>query len=547
MEFQILLSALVILNTILFCTIGFVFEASPIYLIGFLVISLILFRRQINEFRFKSLFTSKSAYILFLLLITFFQFFSAHYRYSGSIVNSQGKVERVKNQSFKYPVISDEWYSYSYVDRKLKYDKSFFLNPLVSWDEPIFNPQFAFHSLIAGIAKVLPAWDPSHYVQIGILINTLIVLMFFILLRSYGVGYRYSFVFSLAFSQTLHSSVVATFWSLLAINIGVLFLIISLIVLKQSGMKSKLFSISCLLTTAFYPPLTLHHFGILSAFTNISKKLLAIMGITVFLILSLLFVFNSQSILFYIQNGIVFQRQGSEVQDIVYFWDMVPWYITVVLIVCSFQLRQKHKGPIILLAILIFQSLVYNFTSYRFLLDQPRLLFLLAMVLCFVAGLLFNDINVKEKYKNSLVLLMVLFIGYRTLNYAEANNWQSVNSSVSGRSVMSAPPMNRYFIDEELRLCKIIRHKHLVSTPWKTTVLSSVCEAYPIFLKSGLISKHAFKWPRGGVDNLSCRQFKDAAPIKGDIYLYTRGKYSCDNLEFLMQLNTSFNLYKLIN
>tara|TARA_Y100000310_G_scaffold345788_1_gene469953 strand:+ start:7512 stop:9176 length:1665 start_codon:yes stop_codon:yes gene_type:complete len=179
--------------------------------------------------------------------------FSVHYSYDGSYsVLGESSYQEAENLSYAYPYYSDEWYAVAFSNFSIDTKSLPVFNP---FDEGSYfiNFEYVFHVLIAHMLLFLGLNPVTQYTILSVGINTsLIVLTYilaFILSRNkLSAGFAAA---SLLFIT--HGANLPTLWSLIPINVGIIFLLATIIFLVKD--RYKIFFILNYLTLLFYPPL----------------------------------------------------------------------------------------------------------------------------------------------------------------------------------------------------------------------------------------------------------------------------------------------------
>lgn len=481
---------------------------------------------------------------------------SIRLNYSGFISTLLSPQTYAQGLSSSYPQFVDEWYAVAFSKFTLIHSEMPFVDP-VSFSKQFFlNIQWLFHNFNSSIFMLLDLDPLTSYVYVGLGINLGICVLIYLIQRQLGID-RFSSFFASALALHLtHGSNLPTLWSYLPIHLGLFTFLSGVLCLLMQAYPLLL--VFWILSFFIYPPLALFFFPAFflerKRIAQQKTKIIFLLAITILIFSSILFYYwrpgdEGSGFWSYIFNRMFFQKHSPNIYDSLNpFWIVSPAILFLALIgVRQIWSRSKYIGIVLIQGALLWG--VYYFSSFRFIIDYPRVVLLVGLLLSVVAG--FGGAKVIESlkgYKNFLVIPGCLYLLWFGFKFTENNRWEKLTVSHvvdPSQKLSPRPPFNLILQPDDLRIGKELSGHFLVSDPWKSTVLAVTVGAVPVFLKSGTISGRVSLSYEDFLKD-PCRHLARYWRISFYVYLPETLGFNCPNLFRKDKSKEGFILYEHI-
>lgn len=232
-----------------------VFTYPIILTVSVIVFLFLLYKEKPWKYihRYTPLFKKIDWYVLGIVAISIILLSSVHYSYNGEYsILSQAEYVQADNLVYLYPYYSDEWYAISFAQDATEHNTLPTYNPLTPERTPVVNFELPFHTLVSSMLLFFDLDPLTQYVQLSIIISTLIIVAIYALLRGYDVGAPIAAVVAASALFITNGANLPGLWTLIPVSVGLLYLLASLGYLKKNIKKSLFFAFMALV---FYPPL----------------------------------------------------------------------------------------------------------------------------------------------------------------------------------------------------------------------------------------------------------------------------------------------------
>ncbi|MBP7832353.1 MAG: hypothetical protein KA035_01115 [Candidatus Levybacteria bacterium] len=502
-------------------------------------------------------------HIIFIILVSSFALYLAHYHYTGiySTINSF-LVEAKTPLNYPYPYFSDEWYAVAFIKDAIITQSLPVRNPI--WYGPFTNLEMAFHSLLAEIVLLLSLNPLLGYVPLSIAINVLIIVLIYMFLVISNVKKPLSAIASLCALYIINTSFVPGLWSLIPLTMGIVFLLLSM---SFYYLKSrKMFMLASFLTLIFYPPLAPFIFVLMlfqlnnkSVRENLKSavQFMAIIALSAILVASLFLFdrFAPEQIFQMILGKLLY---ASYAGDNIVFSFPIYFAIPLPVLLLSFLgipvVYKKKKALFFMVIVSLAFWICYSFTSYSFIIEFVRLVIVGSVLLVVVAGFGLTYLFEKfEKYTYSkdhwkLVklqyVILFLFVPLLFL-YTKSDAWSHFSGKNEKVLVYNLPLANQFFHPEDLRIFSEIKNQRFFSFPWKGSVISVATNNFPLTIKSGSISGPVQDYLEQ-FRKYSCKEKLDFVKRHELVYVYIPElTISCPNFSLKDKSEEGILLYKV--
>ncbi len=504
--------------------------------------------------------------LLAVIIISVLSLYQVHYNYTGkmSLVNDlPNEYHDVKNMKYAYPYFSDEWYAVSLINSSIDSHRLPFNS---AFNNDLFiNLEIFSHSFLAQIMVLFGLNPLLHYAVLSIVINTLVIILTYTLLRIHAISRVSSAVASLSILYITSSVNLPGIWNLLPVTFGVLFCLLIFCFISLND--TKMVFLSFVMASLFYG-LLIPFYGLailvfllpkLSKNKEAVAKIIGYAAVFLFLIaplaLILLVISPLSGFVWYLTGKLFYvPLLGNFTPQFNIFYIIPIPVILLAIIALPFIFRNK-KWLLTVLVIGCFYWVTYFFISYRIIIEFERVVFFTSITITLVAGfgldVVFNYIG--SKFKNArvvvfnyggffVVLLFLLLMPF----YTNHSNWAKLISinSVSGVTGVPRAPANNYLTEDDIRIFKNIKNKRFLSIPWKGTVIGVATDNYPLVVKAGTIHFGL----DGDVDiflQSDCRGKNQMAQDKNLDYIYLYD-FDCPGFEEIDESQEGFVLYRFI-
>jgi len=529
-----------------------------------IVIGSVLYKRR-EQIRKVQI--TKLPVILTMLIIGIvgYQLYAVHFSYTGIANTTLGEVH-VSENAYPYPIFSDEWVAVAIAQTSIDQNALPFTHPFTG--KGYQNFLFVFHALVAELGLLFGGVIAMSYVWFGIIINTAIVLLLFVLWRSMGVMLGVATFGALLVPYVVNGSNLPLLWYLLPWNVGFLLFVASLILFLYKEIRWAM--VSNFFAVALYPPLIVFSIPVwitvaLQSHTKIKKVLMAaVVGFVVGA--PLLFTF-AISLLTHLSFSESLSRFFSIlVRPLNSFFGAVPtflfWEVLPVLIV-PFVVYGiwigRHEIRFILTPFLL-GSLIWSLnplTDTTFFIDYHRVVAITALLAC-VIGIVGvqaawsnweRSITFFSKQNTQVVVSAIFLIIFITLvpGYTAREGWRKYTTSYYDRFggfqiEEPAAPVNRYLHPDDIRIFSTISNERFLSPGWKGLILGSITSNNPVFTKPSTITMKNIRY--GNFLLSTCDEKYQQVIDAGVTYVYTE-KINCAKFEVVDQSSEGLYLMRV--
>lgn len=543
-------------------------------IINIAVISFFIYRKNISITGIVLFVHPKNIdyYLVVLIIITLFQFWSVHYNYDGLITTETQNFIDVKNYQYDYPYYSDEWYSVALSKLMIEENQLPIKNPLDRQNPLFINFQLPFHSFNAALIQLFNIDPLQGYVPLSIVLNTLLIIIFYSYLRFRKFSKLISFFVALLITHITNGANLPGLWYYLPFNLGIILFISFLFFLAKNNASFVFFS--ALLSVIFYPPLLVLVVPLILIYSFHNKKILSKKNLyylsaigLVFGTIFLIAYFSLDNIKFFF--GLIFDKlyyigfQGDFISN------LNPFYIISPIVLFSFIFSVKNsfiKEKYVFASIIIgsFFWILYFFLTFRIVIEHERIVLLTSFLVSLVSAYGLNNVLlwIKHRSKIALNLLIIGLLAYMlfySINYTTLNKWDKLyayDKDDHSKTFLPHAPANGYLQEDEVNFFSNIKNKLIYSTIWKSTTISVATENYVAISKKGTISiRKPFFQPdifiRGNCNEI--REF--LLPVESRlnyegynisiVHLYFPSKFECEFLTETFVSEEGFILYNI--
>lgn len=473
--------------------------------IALVVLTILFIRRN----RFAKLNFNINWIAIFALLIVGFQFWSAHYSYTGTISAFNGYQE-VTNNAYIYPYYSDEWVGVSLINYSIENKSLPLVNPL--WPDDRFpNPTFPFFSFFSEMFLLLQLNPLVVYSILAILSGTLICFLSYLILRKMNVGVPASLLATLSIPYIISGANLPGLWYFIPLIAGLIFLLFSLLSLVSSH-KNLCFLYS-ILSIIFYPPIIVFALPIMIVCSLENKELKNNTGIFISFV-SLIGVFVIASLFIFpdvhplsLKDSIVSLVFRTNLQGGIPRFDIftiIPiWILFFSLFGLWNQIKIRRYYLILPVIIGLTFWIIYSGTQKVFIIEYQRVIIVTLIFISLLAGLGFQYLKnlFCEKYQiynknvdTILAVLILIIFAIASPFYTRYTDWQKlvmrIGSGEDQIEISPSSPANIYLAPDDLKLFKNIRGERFIAPPWKGLVVGVATGNYPLESKASTITNH---------------------------------------------------------
>ncbi len=536
-----------------------IFSYQLIFYLNFFaaIISIIILVKKTNKnsFKFKI-----NYFTIIAFLIIFFELWSVHYFYTGSVSTITGQENQIR-ASNPYPYFSDEWVGVSIVNHTIENKNLPRGNPLVAENKynNFSNILIGFFSLVSEIILLLSLTPLLAYPIMALGSGVLICFLTYVLLRTNGLNTVSATLGTLCVPLIVNGSNLPGLWYFLPFSGGLIFYLLSLSSL--SLMDWKLFLINSLLSVLLYPPLIIL---VLATFigslineqvTKIKLRygLIAILGLIS--IATLIIIFQKTdpvSLITLIKSTIFYPSLDPGIASYP-IWLVIPLLILPFSLFGLYLLYKKKSffllSPIIvslIFWIIYSQSLNFFIISYERTVVACSLLLIISAA--FSWDYLLNKFKNKKYSKEAYIGLQIVIICYFSVvawSYTNNRHWEKFVLNTKGlavkQSFMPNPPASNYLNDNDLEMFKNIKNKQFLSTPWKALVVGVASNNYPLdskpsFITNKFVSYSSFLFA-------DCKKKTSLAKKYKLDYIYS-SPFNCDKFVKINESQEGLYLYQ---
>jgi len=500
---------------------------------------------------------------IFGFLIIFFELWSVHFFYTGTISTINGYQEAVRS-SYSYPYFSDEWVgaslsSYSINNNTLPLVNSLALDRKDNNFPNIFVSFFSLTSELFLIFNIIPLLGYAYF---SIATGLVICLLIFILLKTSGVRSFPSLIATMSVPFILNGANLPGIWYLLPFIGGLILFLLSLIGFTTKN--NNFAGLMAVLAILLYPPMVVFILPTYLIYLLVEsklkqtvkiKKLLLSFGLIFLIFIAIVFSQTSRTReLFDIAISSIWRLSLDDGIPAYYFWRVIPLIVLPFSLVGLIKII-KQKKFIILTPVIVGVCfwLFYSFSSYYIVIDYARVVIITSILLVMLSGLGLQELINKllNKYpllSNRKIILSVkvyfLFL-FLVLSffYTNYSGWEKITLKINGSnySLSPAAPANKYLTADDLELFREISHKRFLSPPWKGLVLGVATDNYPLNTKDSIVSTNFLYY--NNFINETCENKASIAKKAHLAYVYS-SEFNCDKFNLLGVSQENLYLYK---
>lgn len=531
-----------------------------INLIGLIVLTFVFYKLHLFK-KVKFRFDKKILIPIFALLIISFQLTSLHFNYSGKVgvtearngVDVGGRV-LVENDTYTYPIYSDEWIAASLIDHSIETSSLPNINTLQS-DNAKFNNFSLFHySFLSEIFILLNLNPISNFAYMAILSGLFICYCVYLLSRNLKLGILSSTLVMLLIPYITNGANLPGIWFLIPFVVSFSLFLISLSMFYSRKGKELFYLLPLLTSFLFYPPMIVFILPlILLNFRSIKKVFIILSSFLVAAMVIILFTSKGFDIQNTISTAVGFIIRDSFNMGLYHYYPqyIIP-LITYPFIIFGFYLVFKRKNYS-LLAIIFIGICLWIFYivqgSITFIIADARVILFTSIFLILLSGFAFQWVFdrygglMDKKYLSILILLLFLSLSFF---YSSINPWEKVafHRKDIGR-VEPMPPINRYLNQDDIDLFKNIKNKIFLAEPWKGLVLAVYNNNYPLASKASVLTVDPNNYKRFLL--MSCgnkRNFLEKNKVE---YVYTLQEMQCHSIYRMGKTREGFILYRYLS
>ncbi len=507
--------------------------------------------------------------LLIVVLIAFMHLYRVHYDYTGKYtVVTTPEYQEASHMRYPYPYFADEWYAIAFIKDSLNSHALPFRDPLDLHHTPFANFEFAFHSLLSEFILLLGLNPLTDYTLLTIFSGLLICLLVYLFLTFDGVNRLPAAIAALAVLYITNGANLPGIWTLIPLVAGIVCLLLSLFFFV-AGHKAMVWFMA-VLTLLFYPPLFPFYASAVVFWLGAEKKLpfqersrdamryLIVMAVAGAALLTP--VFAAKGAMAGTAWGLVLRKifpptfPPDSIAHLA-IWHIVPVPI-IILSIAGVLMIMRHRQWLAAMVLLgLAYWAVYSQTTYRFILDYPRVVVATAILLTLVSGYglnwlvetlkrsrLFNTNKNLTYIQTGILIIFLLASGH----YTQRENWRNLKLSHRGlnKTFEPAAPANRYLHPDDLRIFEHIKGKRVKSIPWKATVVGVATDNYARPIKPGTLSSGGSGRVLGPVSAAMCaKEYKATATATEDRYWYLPW-VDCPHFEIVDRSAEGFYLLK---
>ena len=547
-----------------------IFNYGLIILINTIISLIIIFKFFKEKIKIKI--DKPNYWILIFFSIIFFQLWSVHNLYTGTITTTQGYQE-VENFEYKSPYFSDEWITVLLAKHSIETGELPTKNPM-NYDMPIVNLLIPYFSFISNFFLIFNLDLISQYYLAPLLTGLLVTIFSFILIRTFKVKLFPALLATISITYITNGANLPGIWYLLPYTLGLIMFINTLIFIR---LDNKIFvGISSMLSVILYPPITIFVLPsvLFYIYKKTTKEIFIRYSLIIFGILSLIafIIFsigtgnlNIVSLVKQVFTEYIF-REGVE--------DGIPSYLisniipVLIIFLAGFSYYKLYKEKILefILPISIGLGLwiFYTTTTKVFFIEYPRVVTITSILLVIISSLGINFFWNKYVEKNNRILTKIkgrdldlkttvmiistIIIVFYSFSYTKNNDWSELVLVIDKKTntiAHPASPANEYLTKEDTNAFKSISGERFISNDWKSLVLGIATDNIPMNTKSSIISNNYLAYPNFSSQYSDCATKKQIVSDLKVKYAYVP-KIDCSGFREIKKTSQGLFLYKII-
>ena len=509
----------------------------------------------------------KNNWIFFIaLVIIFFQLFSVHYAYTGTVQTLRGQTH-VIGSYYPYPFVSDEWVTVALVNYSVSHNALPVVNPL-DHNRTFPNILFIFSSLVAELFLLTGLNPFIYYSMLSIVVGLILCASLYVLLKKYGVSSFIATAAVLCVPYIANSGNLSAMWALLPFTVGSIFLLWQLI--AQRSCLHWPATGFLLLGLLVYPPIVVFAVpallaGLLKIYSKNSKELTRRFGMTAGLgLLAAVILFCLAAAPFGIHISDVFSkyivRSNPDFGIVSYpVWNVIPFFVLIFSVAGFYTIMRKAQHEILApFCIGVLYWCAYVFINKVFIIENPRIVVITSVLLIFLAGIGAEWlVNVVEKMQNhsqmvhrwlhrgigifAVVVSLSFLSSYASYDQSRHFVLNRADSNGNVEHLVPTVAANRYLTADDVRVFHDIHNATFIAPPWKGLVLTvgtsnTAMETKAATITNSFVSYSTFL-------RLDCDEKKQVAFEYGIQYVYAE-PFSCPQFHVLASSTEGLYLYQ---
>lgn len=423
-----------------------------------------------------------------------------YFNYSGTYnISTNAQYFEAEHLSYPYPSVSDEWYAMSWVAQTIETRSLPLHNTYDESDQSFTNYQFPFHSVLAGVFLLFGVHPIHGYVLVSIFLNSLLVLLLYSVMRTYGATQGSALLASTMALTIPWGATLLGLWCLIPATLGsiALFALIGgcarrddLVVYTIPG--------GAVITLLLYPPYIVFVAPITFTFLFLLKKKLrtryciGMIGVVALLLGAVLL---QPELL----ERVWREALLGDVKPLLVPHQLLPLLYIVLAYVMVVPLKKRFAPILIPWGIGLIAWVCYAVMTYRFVIGYERAVVVTLFFTLILAALgltrlikLFNP-SVRRYAVLGVNMVAVLAMVLTTIGYTEHEDWRKLTAidSVSGALYVPGAPIILAYYPDDATLFKTMHSDRILTIPWKGTVLGVVSDVTPIVTQPGTISSNS--------------------------------------------------------
>jgi hypothetical protein len=519
-----------------------------------LVVLLLLIRKEkfLSETKLPVLF-------IIAVAIVSFELYSLHYHYSGQVQTIDGQ-SAVFNDSYPYPIFSDEWVEAATASYSIHTQALPIMNPLAE-NAPMPNLLLPFSSLLAGLFVLFGLSPISNFAILAIIFGIAVCASIYMTARCFGAGKFSSATVMLSIPYIANGANLPGLWFLLPYIAGA---VPFFLMLAAFGKKEyKLAGVAAFISLLLYPPFAIFILPATIASAFFTKKLsLMSWPFAVAAILGMVFLILKQDFsaaFSFIQKAVFHPSLDSGIPSYV-IWNVIPIFMTPFILL---GIADLWKRKIFIVLASAFTGLVY-WVFYAFypnviIIEYPRIVvitsFILLLTAAFGLDYFFRYIgryyisnhssDETQKIKRIFVTGTMTIFAVSAFWYPYDKAWQtfylSVKNGQNTSIIMPNLPLNRYLAPDDLTIWRGIIGKNFTAPPWKGLAIGAATGNFPLESKPSVITMNIM--PYAKFMAADCTEKATLASRYSISYAYSL-TFKCPGFVELGESSERFHLYK---
>jgi hypothetical protein len=484
-----------------------------------------------------------------------------HFSYTGFLITSV-EVREVENVEILTPYFSDEWASVAFVDQALttrglpvrhpfieqssyvSYMTAYFMGLAAFFSTFQFDPvyEFAFAPLLLGVALVYAAYNSA---------------------RSIGASRVASAGAALSVPFIANSANLAGIWYAIPAHAGLLFLVLTLSLQKES-VQWRI--VGYIVSVFLYPPIVFFVIPILFLTERYAYTIRAVasVGGAGLIAVGIAALSPTVSIVHSIKNAfaLLVRPLGLDFAGDIALYPphiVIPAVAIVGFFIAVPVLISQHRRFFIAVATGLLGWIFYSFASVTVVIDVQRVVFSMAFLVCIVAApgydmvLAWIQKTISCNPHAIAWAVVVIVLGHAAPSYSADQSWREfvlrTPARGEGTFLIPSPPASQYLTEEDVRL--LARYdviassspRQFVTTPWKGLVLGAATRHVPLHTKDSIVGAVNLRYEQ--LLAADCKQIESYRVRHSLDFVYVPELAVCPNAVAVATSTEGFVLYEL--